>query len=128
MNKWAAVVGCICVGVAVVAAARGYTTGNLVGTPGLDEKIYQTTRNIDENVPRALEEARERVAASDDAEKDLKAMREEVALKTKEKEERDKELEIRDKTSVDLEVSEPYCCVNNGSFVKISAACCNAVL
>lgn len=110
-SKWTVAVSCLGIGVAVLAAAAGYTTGNFVGPPGLGEQIYGKTENIEENLLRVLQEARERVAASDDAENDLEAMRKEVASKSKELEERDKELEIRDKTSLDLEVSEPCCCV-----------------
>lgn len=107
ISKWNVVVGCLCVGAAALAAAAatGFTTGNFAGSPGLGRQIYETTRHIDENLSRALEEARERVAASGDAEKDLKVMREEVAFKTKELGERDKEIEKRDRTSLDLEVS-----------------------
>lgn len=106
LNKWAVVVGCICVGFAVLAAAGDYTTRrSYVGAPGLGEQIFETTRSTNEKVSSFLEEARERVAAStDDAEKDLEAMREEVALKAKELEKRGKELESKDRTSWDLEV------------------------
>ena len=124
MRKWVLAVGClfggfgIVAGFGVVAAAGGYTRGDIVGPPRLGGRIYQTTRNTDESVSRALEEARERIVASDDPEKDLDAMREEVALKTKELEERDRLVEVRDKTSFDLEVSKHR--VNTGQVLSLS--------
>lgn len=90
--------------VAVLAAGGGYRTGDFVGPPDLVIQLYQTTRSIDEKVSRALDEASQRVASSDNTEKDLKTAREEVAVTTKALEERDKELETKEKTSLNLEV------------------------
>ncbi len=49
-------------------------------------------------------------------------MREEVALKTKELEERNREVEVRDKTSFDLEVSKHR--VNEGQILSLSQLEC----
>lgn len=104
ISKWTVAIICLFVGVAVVTA-RSYATENAVNLLHLGGQIVETTRSTNEKVSSFLEEARERVAAStDDAEKDLEAMREEVALKAKELEEKGKEFESKDRTSWDLEV------------------------
>ena len=48
-SKWAIVVGCFSAGVAVLAAAGGYTTGAFFGSPTVGKQVYD---NIEESLPR----------------------------------------------------------------------------